>query len=240
MHAIRVLLSLFIPAVHANIGLKTTASLTTSCLISNRNVSFVVGRVWKNSGTADEVGIGNIRLALDRGLRAYSYFVPCVTCTSSANGQITDAYYSALGKNIRLGGFFVQVMQNAGSHWSTSTTVNVNYIQLLKSAIENLNSVLVIWSTEEDWKAITGGYTGFQNSVRYVAYTDFDGKADETDWYGSDKNFGGFGLPYMKEYEQTELCGFSGTYCYSSDGATQKSRLLTIHQKNLSAKNLIN
>jgi len=208
--------------VIATNGVDTSAASCSSvdfgCLMNDGYV-FSIIETW-NGG----YGYNNeIQTCVENAWNAGMYHVDvyvfmCPQCygNSDAASVVNTVYNNLNNAGVQYGMLWFDVEQCSGC-WDSDLSSNANYLQDAANQAAYLGINYGIYSSEYEWSATVGYYTGLSSRPLWYAHYDGQQNFDDT----SDYTFGGWQSPAMKQYNDygPSSCGSVDVDWYPSSSS---------------------
>uniref|UniRef100_A0A914M535 Lysozyme n=1 Tax=Meloidogyne incognita TaxID=6306 RepID=A0A914M535_MELIC len=178
---------------------------TYKCLQDILSAKFVVTGALREDGLIDNNADINIIFARAAGFVDIDiYFYPCATCISPMLDTLKylEDYYAKFNR-VWLCIWGVTDAKNPEG-WTSNKAENVNYIAKMVYTLKAENYNFGIYTSRDNWIAITGNTTEFSDAP--LLYYNYDNKNNFDDFYRNP--FGGWKTPTMKLYTYyKKVCG---------------------------------
>lgn len=180
------------------------------CLSSNEDVTFVIPRGYRSSGSVDTNVCSNLNNAKSADIATRDvYMFPCPLCSSSAASQMNSliSYLHSNCNSAWSGRIWLDI--EGSEYWSTSTTTNRNWYQELVTSCSTYSVQCGVYASKSQWQAIFGSSTYCYGQSYPLWYAHYDGDPSFTDY--PSYSFGCWSVPYAKQYKGTTStsCGLS-------------------------------
>jgi len=125
------------------------------------------------------------------------YIFMCPECQGNSDPStvVSTVHNNLKNEKVKYGMIWFDVEQCTGC-WNSDLSSNANYIKTAANEAGSLGINYGIYSSEYEWSATVGDYTGLSSRPLWYAHYNGQQNFDDT----SDYTFGGWKTPAMKQY----------------------------------------
>jgi len=171
------------------------------CLVSH-GYSFAIIETWQGGLGWNTNIVNNANDAWQAGMAHVDVYVfMCPNCQGNGDpvGTISGIVDGLHSKGVKYGMLWFDVEQCSGC-WSDAST-NANYLARAVNQAISMGVHVGVYSSEYEWGATVGGYTGFSHLAEWYAH--WDGVPSFSD---GAYRYGGWTSPSIKQYIDSGAC----------------------------------